>query len=402
MGTSTMESFAGFDRLLSEEERILRGTIRAFVEQEVQPLLRAHHREGRFPTEVIPRLAELGVLGAAVKGHDLPGLDAVPYGLVMQELERGDSGLRSFASVQNALVIFPIERYGSPEQQQHWIPLLASGTVIGCFGLTEPDFGSNPGAMRTRARRVPGGHVLDGSKAWITNGTLAHVALVWAKDDEGRFRGFLVERGSDGFESRAHAGKFSLRVSDTSEIFLDGCFVDDDHLLPGTSTLRHPLSCLNEARFGIAWGAIGAALAVAEHALAYAKERVQFGGKPIAAHQLVQEKLVFMVSEIAKAQVLLWHLSRLKDHGELTHGQVSLAKRNNVWMARECARLSREIIGAAGIVDDHPVIRHMMNLEAVYTYEGTHDIHTLIMGEQLTGHAAFEPSPTVAPRASGG
>ena len=247
--------------------------------------------------------------------------------------------------------------------------------------------------MRSRARRVDGGYVLDGSKAWITNGTLADVALIWARDDEGKVRGFLVERGAQGFEAQPHEGKFSLRVSDTSALYLDECFVPDEAVLPGTSTLRQPLSCLDQARFGIAWGAIGAALAVAQHALDYAGQRVQFGGKPIASHQLIQDKLVFMVTEISKAQILTWHLSRLKDTGDLHHRQVSLIKRNNVWMARECARLSREIIGAAGIVDDHPVIRHMMNLEAVYTYEGTHDIHTLVIGEQLTGHAAFNPAP---------
>lgn len=387
----SMEQFASFDTLLAEDELILRDSVRQFVNREVLPDIERHHRTGEFPRRWVATMARLGLFGASIREYGLPGLGSVAYGLMMQELERGDSGLRSFASVQNALVMYPIQRYGSDAQRERWIPAMAAGEAIGCFGLTEPDYGSNPAAMRTRARKVDGGHVLDGSKAWITNGSLADVAVVWARDEQDAVRGFLVERGTEGFESQPYDGKFSLRVSDTSALFLSDCFVPDSALLPGTSSLRHPLSCLNEARFGIAWGAVGSATAVAEHALAYTRERIQFGGRPIGSHQLVQDKLVFMASEIAKAQLLAWHISKLRDAGQLHFRHVSLAKRNNVWMARECARTARELVGAAGIVDDHPIIRHMLNLEAVYTYEGTHDIHTLVMGEQLTGIAAFEP-----------
>jgi glutaryl-CoA dehydrogenase len=384
-----IEGFIDFELLLTEEEIAIRDTIRRFVDGEFLPLIKDHHRQGTFPLPLIPRLAELGILGASIPDYDLPGLGAIPYGLIMQELERGDSGLRSFVSVQNALVIYPIYHFGTPAQRDHWVPRLAGGQAIGCFGLTEPDFGSNPAAMRTRAHRVQGGYRLQGAKAWITNGTLADVAVIWAKDDSGRIRGFLVEKGTEGFSARAYKGKFSMRASDTAELFLEDCFIEEENLLPQTCSLRHPFACLNEARFGIAWGVLGAAAAVSEHALAYAKERIQFAGQPIASRQIIQEKLVFMTSELAKAQTLIWHLSRLKDQGRIRPEQVSLAKRNNVWMARECARLAREILGAAGIVDDHPVIRHLLNMESVYTYEGTHDMHGLIMGEALTKLAAF-------------
>ena len=386
-----MENYIDFKHLLTDEELMVQENIRTFVDQEFMPLVTEHHRAGTFPLQLVPRMAELGVFGASIKEYDLPDLSAVPYGLIMLELERGDSGLRSFASVQNSLVMFPIMHFGSEAQKDRWIPALASGKVIGCYGLTEPDFGSNPGGMRTRLKTKGKGFVLDGAKAWITNGSLADVGVVWARDDSGAIRGVLVEKGMPGFEARAYQGKFSLRASNTSELFFQDVAIAPENILPGTSALKHPLMCLNEARFGIAWGAVGAALAVSEHALEYTKSRVQFGDKPIAAHQIVQEKLAWMVTELAKAQVLMWHLSKLKDAGKLHHSQVSLAKRNNVWMARECARLARELLGAAGIVDDHPVIRHMMNLEAVFTYEGTHDIHGLVIGQQLTGIPSYNP-----------
>jgi len=389
-----METYIDFQSLLTDEEKMVQENLRVFVEEEFLPVVARHHREGTFPLDLVPRLAGLGVFGATLKEYDLPGLTQVPYGLMMLELERGDSGLRSFVSVQNSLVIFPIMQWGSKEQKDRWIPALASGKAIGCYGLTEPDFGSNPGGMRTRLTRSGKGWVLNGAKAWITNGSTADMGVVWARDNDAKVRGVLLERGMPGFESRRYEGKFSLRASDTSEMFFQDVKIADEDILPGASALKHPLMCLNEARFGIGWGAIGAALAVSEHALEYAKSRVQFGGRPIAAQQIIQEKLAWMVTEIAKAQVLMWHLSRLKDAGKLHHSQVSLAKRNNVWMARECARMAREILGAAGIVDEHPVIRHMMNLEAVYTYEGTHDIHGLVIGERLTGIAAYNPPET--------
>jgi glutaryl-CoA dehydrogenase len=386
-----VENFLNFDSLLSTDERQVRDSFRQFVDREFKPLITDHHRAGRFPVEIIPKLAGMGVFGATLKDFDCPGLSTVPYGLMLQELERGDSGLRSMASVQNSLVIFPIHSWGSEEQKTRWLPKLISGQAVGCYGLTEADFGSNPGALRTRLRKSGGGYILNGGKAWITNASLADVAVVWAKDGSGALRGILVERGTDGFETRAYEGKFSLRASDTGELFFNDVGIDEAQILPGTSSFKHPFLCLTEARFGIAWGMIGAALAVAEHALDYSRSRIQFGGKPIASHQIIQEKLTWMVTEIGKAQLLMSHLSGLKDRGDLRYSQVSLAKRNNVWMARECARLSREILGAAGIVDDHPVIRHMMNLESVYTYEGTHDMHTLIVGETLTGIPAFNP-----------
>jgi glutaryl-CoA dehydrogenase len=320
----------------------------------------------------------------------------VAYGLIMQELERGDSGLRSFVSVQSALVMYPIYTFGSQAQKDRWIPALASGEAIGCFGLTEPDFGSNPGGMRTTARREGGSWVLNGSKQWITNGTLADVAVVWAKTPEG-IRGFLVEKGTPGYTSSDQHGKFSLRASTTSELGLLDCRIPAENLLPGTAGLpgatglKAALMCLTQARYGIAWGGIGSAMQCYATALSYAKERVQFGGQPIASHQLVQEKLAWMITEITKGQLLVLQIGRLKDQGRARHYHVSMGKRNNVWVARECARLAREILGANGIVDDYPVIRHMLNIESVYTYEGTHDIHGLIIGEAVTGIPAFNP-----------
>jgi glutaryl-CoA dehydrogenase len=390
------------DALLTAEERMVRDTVRAFVDDKVKPIIEECHREGRTPLELVPEMGALGLFGASISDYGLPGLGGVAYGLIMQELERGDSGLRSFASVQSSLVMYPIHAFGSQQQKDRWIPRLATGEAIGCFGLTEPDFGSNPGAMRTTARRTGSGGdwLLNGSKQWITNGTLADVAVVWARTDEG-IRGFLVEKGTPGFTAADQHGKFSLRASTTSELGFHDCRIPGDAILPGTSGLKNALMCLNQARYGIAWGGIGSAMECYQTALEYAKQRVQWNGQPIACHQLVQEKLVWMVSEIAKGQLLCLQLGRLKDAGRLRPHHVSLGKRNNVWVARECAKLAREVLGANGIVDDYPVIRHMLNIESVYTYEGTHDIHGLILGQAITGIPAFNaPMPADEPAAA--
>ena len=382
--------FLQIDDLLSEEERLVRDTVRAWVDERFMPVIEECNRESRFPIELVPEMAEMNLFGATIDDYDLPGLNNVAYGLIMQELERGDSGLRSFVSVQSGLVMYPIYTFGSQEHRDRWIPALASGEAIGCFGLTEPDFGSNPGGMRTTARRDGDGWVLNGAKQWITNGSIADVAVVWARTDEG-VRGFLVEKGTPGFTARDQHGKFSLRASVTSELGFQDCRIPAANLLPETEGIKNPLMCLNQARYGIAWGGLGAAMDCYQTALDYAKQRIQFAGQPIASHQLVQEKLVWMLSEISKGQLLALQLGRLKDAGKLKHYQVSLGKRNNVWVARECARRARDILGANGIVDDYPVIRHMMNIESVFTYEGTHDIHALILGEAITGIPSFNP-----------
>ena len=376
------------DALLTEEERMVRDTVRAFVDDKVKPIIEECHREARTPLELVPEMGRLNLFGASLSDYGLPGLGGVAYGLIMQELERGDSGLRSFVSVQSGLVMYPIHAFGSQAQKDRWIPVLATGEAIGCFGLTEPDFGSNPGGMRTTARRQGADWVLNGSKQWITNGTLAGVAVVWARTDEG-IRGFLVEKGTPGFTAADQHGKFSLRASTTSELGFHDCRIPGDAILPATSGLKNALMCLNQARYGIAWGGVGSAMECYHTALEYAKQRVQWNGQPIACHQLVQEKLVWMASEIAKSQLLCLQLGRLKDAGRLKPHHVSLGKRNNVWVARECAKLAREVLGANGIVDDYPVIRHMLNLESVYTYEGTHDVHCLILGQAITGIPAF-------------
>ncbi|MEM9556770.1 MAG: acyl-CoA dehydrogenase family protein [Acidobacteriota bacterium] len=391
--------FMDFDSLLTEDQRMVRDTVRQFVDEQLKPIIEECHREGRTPLELVPQMGELNLFGASIDDYGLPGLDNVSYGLIMQELERGDSGLRSFVSVQSALVMYPIYSFGSQAQKDRWIPALASGEAIGCFGLTEPDFGSNPGGMRTTARRDGDGWVLNGSKQWITNGTLADVAVVWAQTDEG-VRGFLVEKGTPGFTSSDQHGKFSLRASTTSELGFQDCRIPADAILPKTVGLKNALMCLNQARFGIAWGGLGAAMECYYTALEYAKERVQFSGRPIAAHQLVQDKLVWMISEITKGQFLAYQMAQLKDQGKLKHFHISLGKRNNVWVARESAKLAREILGANGIVDDYPVIRHMLNIESVYTYEGTHDIHGLVIGEAVTGIQSFLPPPVPAPKAN--
>lgn len=381
--------FIDFDALLTEEERLVRDTVRAFVEDKVKPIIEECHRDGRFPMELVPEMAALNLFGATINEYGLPGLGNVAYGLIMQELERGDSGVRSFVSVQSGLVMYPIYTFGSKEQKDRWIPALGSGQAIGCFGLTEPDFGSNPGGMRTTARRDGDSWVLNGSKQWITNGSLAEVAVVWAKTEDGVIRGFLVEKGTPGFTSSDQHGKFSLRASTTSELGFHECRIPLENLLPGSGGLKSPLMCLTQARYGIAWGGLGVAMDCYDTALNYSKERIQFSGQPIACHQMVQEKLVWMISEITKGQLLALQLGRMKDAGKLKPQHVSLGKRNNVWVARESAKLAREVLGANGIVDDYPVIRHMLNIESVYTYEGTHDIHALIIGESITGIAAF-------------
>lgn len=381
--------FLRLDDLLSEEELLARDTVRAFVSKEFLPLVQEHvRRDGSFPMELVPRLAELGLFGANLSGYGCAGMNNVAYGLVMQELERGDSGLRSFASVQGGLVMYPIHAYGSEAQKERWLPALAAGRAIGCFGLTEPDFGSHVSGMRTRAVKRGAAWVLNGTKRWITNGSLAQVAVIWAHTDEG-VRGFLVETDRPGFEARDIKGKLSLRASVTSELFLHDVEVaEEEALLPGVRGLKGPLSCLTQARYGIAWGALGAAMACYDEALHYTQERIVDGG-PLAAKQLTQQKLVFMLTEITKGQLLAWRLGRLKDEGRLEHVMVSMGKRNNVDVALRIAREARDLLGANGIVDDYQAMRHMVNLETVRTYEGTHDIHMLILGEHATGMRAI-------------
>jgi len=375
------------DALLTDEERLVRDTVRAFVDDRVLPIIDHHARAGTFPVELVPQLGELGMLGANLEGYGCAGLGATAYGLIMQELERGDSGMRSFVSVHGALAMWAIHTYGSEEQKTHWLPRMARGQAIGCWGLTEPDFGSDPGGLLTRAKPTTRGWVLDGTKMWITNGSLADVAVVWARTEDG-IRGFLVDRGTPGFTTSDVTGKWSLRASVTSELSFQDCELPATALLPGARGLKAPLQGLNQARFGIAWGALGSALACFDEALRYAQVRVQFG-KPIASFQLVQAKLAEMASEITKAQALVHRLGRLKEAGRASPVQVSLAKRNNVRMALECARTARDILGANGITDEYQCFRHLVNLESVFTYEGTHDIHTLILGEELTGIRAF-------------
>jgi glutaryl-CoA dehydrogenase len=395
--------FQGFDFLhidasLTEEELLVRRTARHFVDENVTPIIEECFREGRFPRELVPLMGGLGFYGANLQGYGCAGMSNVEYGLVMQELERGDSGLRSFVSVQSALVMYPIFTFGSDKQKDTWLPALASGEKIGCFGLTEPGFGSNPGGMTTRARKSGNEHILNGEKMWITSGSIADIAVIWAKledagaeneDSADSVRGFLVETDRPGFSAHDIHGKWSLRASVTSGLTLQDVRVPAENMLPGTAGLKSPLMCLNQARYGISWGAIGAAMDCFNTALSYSKTRKQFHDQPIASHQLVQEKLVWMASEISKAQLLSLHVGRLKDAGTVGHQHISMAKRNNVWMALECARLARDILGANGVTEDFPIMRHSMNLESVKTYEGTHDIHTLILGQSITGIGAY-------------
>ncbi|MBN8469413.1 acyl-CoA dehydrogenase family protein [Corallococcus exiguus] len=380
------------DDLLSAEEKAARDAVARFVDMDVLPIIGKHFRDGTFPAHLIPGLAELGVLGANLHGYGCAGMNTVSYGLVLQELERGDSGLRSFASVQGSLCMFPIHAFGSEEQKTRFLPGMAKGQLIGCFGLTEPDFGSNPGGMRARARKDGDTWVLNGTKAWITNGSIADVAVVWAKTEDGgpeSVRGFLVEKGMPGFSAREIPGKFSLRASRTSELSFQDVRVPDRNVLPGVVGLRGPLSCLNNARAGIAFAVTGAAIACFEGAREYALSRTQFDGKSIAGYQLTQEKLADMLQEIVKAQLLSLRLARLKDEGKSNPVMVSLAKRNNVKSALDIARVARSIYGANGITDDYPPVRHMLNLESVFTYEGTHEVHTLVLGKAITGIDAF-------------
>ena len=375
------------DYLLSEEERMVRDTVRKFVQDRVLPIIGGHFEAGTFPRELIPTIAELGLLGMHIDGYGCAGLSAVCYGLACQELEAGDSGLRSFVSVQGSLAMFPISAFGSEEQKQRWLPRMARGEVIGCFGLTEPDAGSDPASMRTTARRDGNSYVLNGTKMWITNGSMASLAVVWARAEDG-VRGFLVERDTPGFTTSDIHQKLSLRASVTSELHFEDCRVPSENMLPNVRGLRGPLSCLNEARYGIAWGATGAARACYEVALDYAKSRIQFN-RPIARFQLVQQKLAIMATELVKAQLLALHLGRLKDEGMVHSVQISIAKRNNVREALKTAREARSILGANGITLEYPISRHSNNLESVYTYEGTDDIHTLIIGQAITGENAF-------------
>ena len=389
-----MASFPGvdfieFDSLLNDEERLVRQTARQFVDNEVLPIIAKHNREATFPMHLIPQIAELGFFGASLKGYGCAGMPSVAYGLVIQELERGDSGVRSLVSVQSSLVMYPIHAYGSEEQKQKWLPRLQSGKAIGCFGLTEPQFGSNPSGMLTRAVKRGNKYILNGEKMWITSGSIADVAVIWAKCEDDKIRGFLVEKGAKGFKAWDVHGKLSLRASVTSGLSMADCEIPEENLLPNVAGLKGPLGCLNQARYGIGWGAIGAAMACYHEALHYAKQRKQFANKPIASHQLVQDKLVWMITEISKAQLLALHAGKLKDAGKLDPTHVSMLKMNNVWMALETARKAREVLGANGIVDDYCVMRHMNNLESVYTYEGTHDIHRLVIGERITGISAF-------------
>jgi glutaryl-CoA dehydrogenase len=388
--------FLSLDAGFSEDELLVRRTAREFVEDKIIPIIEECFREGRFPRELVPQMGELGLFGANLHGYGCAGMSNVEYGLVTQELERGDSGLRSFVSVQSALVMYPIYTFGSEEQKNNWLPQLATGEKLGCFGLTEPGFGSNPGGMTTTARKSGDEYILNGEKMWITSGSIADVAVIWAKvpaadDASGKetVRGFLVETGRPGFKALDVHGKWSLRASVTSGLSLQDVHIPAANLLPGTGGLKSPLMCLNQARYGIGWGAIGAAMSCYDTALQYAKARKQFRGQPIAGHQLIQEKLVWMASEISKAQLLSLHVGRLKDAGKVGHQHISMAKRNNVWMALETARMARDILGANGITEDYPIMRHMMNLESVKTYEGTHDIHALILGQHLTGIAAY-------------
>ncbi|MDQ6760258.1 MAG: acyl-CoA dehydrogenase family protein [Acidobacteriota bacterium] len=377
------------DSLFNEQELLVRQTARQFVEDRVIPVIRECFSEGRFPKQLIPELGRLGFLGANLEGYGCAGMTNVEYGLIMQELERGDSGLRSFVSVQGALVMYPILTYGSEEQKQRWLPKLQSGEALGCFGLTEPGFGSNPAGMTTKAKKDGEHWVLNGEKTWITNGSVADVAIVWARTDEG-IRGFLVQRGTPGFSASELHGKLSMRASVTASLSFSDCRVPAENMLPGAKGLKGPLACLTQARFGIGWGVIGAAMDCYETARQYTILRKQFDDRPIASHQLVQEKLAVMITEITKAQLLAIHAGRLKDEGKLEAAHVSMLKRNNVAMALECARLSRDLLGGNGIMDEYPIMRHMCNLETVKTYEGTDHIHTLVIGERVTGIAAYK------------
>ena len=380
--------FYNIDQHLSDEEKMVRDLVRKWVDAEVLPIIEEHCQAGTFPMHLIPQIGEMGLLGMNLHGYGCAGMSNIAYGIACQELERGDSGLRSFVSVQGSLCMFPIWKHGTEEQKQKYLPGMAEGKLIGCFGLTEPDHGSNPSGMLTKAVDDGDSYIINGAKMWITNGTLADVAIVWAKLD-GEIRGFLVEKDDNGFTAPEMKGKHSLKASVTSELVFDNVRIPKDRILPHVKGLKGPFSCLNNARFGISWGAIGAAMACFHSSVDYAKSRIQFG-KPIAARQLVQNKLAYMLREITKAQLLALHLGKAKDDGTIGIPQISLAKMNNVDMALQIARMARDIHGANGILDEYPIMRHMANLESVYTYEGTHDIHNLILGRHITGMQAFQ------------
>ena len=377
------------DSLLTDDEKLVRQTVREFVDKEVLPYIEEWNRAGKFPMHLVPLMAELGFYGANLEGYGCAGMSNVQYGLIMQELERGDSGLRSFVSVQGALVMYPIKEYGSEEQKERWLPELQQGKAIGCFGLTEPDFGSNPAGMRARGVKDGNHYILNGEKAWITSGTIADVAVVWARTGEG-VRGFLVEKGTPGYTSQDIKGKWSLRASVTSTLSLQDVRVPASSVLPKAQGMKAPLSCLTQARYGIGWGALGAAMACYNESLEYAKVRKQFDDKPIATHQLIQAKFADMITEITKGQLLALQVGRLKDQGRADHAHVSMVKRNNVKIALDVARAARDILGANGVADEYPIFRHLCNLESVITYEGTHNIHTLIIGERVTGMPAYK------------
>ena len=382
--------FCNITSLLTDDELLIQKTANQFVAEEFNPIVNEYYEKGSFPLDLIPKMGELGFFGATLpKKYGGSEITSTAYGLIMQELEKGDSGLRSVCSVQGSLVMFPIYQYGTDEQKEKWLPLLASGKAIGCFGLTESNHGSDPAGMLTRAKRDGDDWIINGSKMWITNGSIADIAVVWARDEDNVIRGFLLEKGMDGFTSSNIHGKMSLRASITSELFMKDVRVSDANRLPNIEGLKGPLSCLTQARYSIAWGVIGAAIDCYEVALSYSKDRKQFS-KPIAGFQLTQQKLVYMIEEITKAQLLALQLARLKDSGDLDFSHISLGKKNNVAIARKCAQLGREILGGNGIMDDYPMMRHMMNLETVYTYEGTHEIHTLIIGQKITDIPAFE------------
>ena len=373
---------------LEENEVMVQKSTRDFVDKSILPIIEQHFEDGTFPSELITQLAQMGFLGINLPKKDgCSGLNNIIYGLVCQEIERGDSAIRSFISVQNSLVMYPISSFGSKKQKEDFLPQLVTGDLIGCFGLTEPDHGSDPGGMKTRAKKVDDGYILNGSKMWITNGSIADIAIIWAKTDNNML-GFIVEKGMDGFKSVEMKHKWSLRASDTSELILEDVFVPNENVLPNVEGLKGPLSCLNQARYGIGWGAIGSAMAVYEASIKYTNERLQFN-KPIASFQLIQDKLVWMLTEITKGQLLALQVGKCKDAGTVTAQQISLVKRNNTWVARECAKLAREIHGANGISGEYPIMRHLMNIESVYTYEGTYDMHTLILGHDITGISAF-------------
>lgn len=389
ISNSKLPDYYVLEDLLTDEEIAIRDTVRDFVNNEVLPIIEKYNQDMKFPMDLVPKMAAIGVFGPTLPTeYGGMGVNNISYGLIMQELERGDSGVRSFASVQSSLVMYPIYSFGSEEQKKKWLPKLASAEAIGCFGLTEPDYGSNPGGMITKAEKVSGGYLLNGAKMWITNGTIADVAVVWAKLD-GEVRGFLVEKGTKGFTAPEMKGKLSLRASITSELVFEDCLIPEENILPNSKGLKSPLSCLTQARYGIAWGVTGLAMECYNTALNYSLSRIMFG-KPIASYQITQEKLAYMLTEITKAQLLNFRLGQLKDSGKMRPQQVSLAKRNNCEIAKNIASMAREMLGANGILDEYPIMRHQNNIESVKTYEGTHEMHTLILGQDVTGIAAYE------------